>query len=878
MRDLGTMDLKGLLQPIRVYQVLGEGSARTRIEAASRSGLTPLVSRDLEVGLLLDRWEKTVEGRGQVVVMIGEPGIGKSRMALVLRERLTAGAQVVIEHRCSPYYRNTPLYPVMDTLPRAFGWGREDNEAVKRDKLWETLARFGMADPESAALLAALLSLPGDARFALPVMSPERQRQRTLETLLAWVQKMAVQQPVLYLVEDLHWLDPTTLELLTLLVNQAPAQRTMLLMTARPSFEIPWAGRSHLTLMTLDRLTRKQAEQMAVKVAGGKPLPPAVIEHIVARTDGVPLFLEELTKMLLESGQLRNASEHYELAGPLMGSAIPATLQDSLTARLDRLGRAKEIAQLAATLGRSFDFELLQRVASISTIELTTQLAELVEAEILIQRGIAPRASYSFKHSLIQDAAHQTLLKPVRQDYHRRVAHVLSEQSAAGLARPELLAHHLNEAGNGMAAAEQWLAAGERATANRAYEEARAHLDAGLRAIDAAPAGRERDRLEARLQMALGTVYFQSLFYTAAEVGACFERALALSRGIADIELSVLAMSGAWLFKSVGGDLDGAMALSEEMLVLAENVAMLPHAHMMAGFTQFWMGNVAAARRHLETSLTLLETQPPEASQYVLGHHLSVFARIWLGLSLWTLGYPDQGLEIERDAVSMARSVANPYSEGCAAMHLAFLHNLRREHGAASAVAKSCVDFATEQGHINWVLLASIHEAHAMTLLGERERSIRLQRDRLETLVATGDGMGVPHFQIWLAEHLASDGDLEEALRLVDDSLQRVSRSTGQWCAAEALRIKGNILLRMPDPDEQQAELLFLKALNVASEQQARAFELRAGLSLGRLWQRTGRASEARKLLSRILDQFDEGLDTPDLQEAQALMRSLAHR
>jgi class 3 adenylate cyclase/predicted ATPase len=879
LRELGTVELKGLPDPVQAYEVLGQTEARSRLEAFPHSTLTPLVSRDLEVGLLLDRWEKACDGQGQVVLLSGEPGIGKSRLVQVLKERLQGQDHLRVEHRCSPYYQNTPFYPVTDTLQRAFEWAREDPDAIKLIKLEATLARFGMENPESAGLLAALMSVPSGERFPMPVMSPERQRQRTLETLLHWALRMADRQPVLYVVEDLHWVDPSTLELLTLVVNQAPGVRMTVLLTARPGFEAPWPSRSHMTLVSLGRLTRRQAEQLVARAAGGKALPAEVVEHIASRADGVPLFLEELTRMLLESGKLRDTGDRYELDSPLPASAIPSTLQDSLTARLDRVGKAKETAQLAATLGRTFEFELLQAVAGTGTDELATRLVELVDADILVQRGLPPKASYSFKHSLIQGAAYQSLLKSVRQEFHRRTAETIARQfPSEAETQPELLAHHLQEAGDALGAAAQWLRAGERAMVRSAYAEAMAHLGAGLATVVQAEQDRARDRLEAQLQIALGTVYFSSLFYTAPEVGRCFSRAYELCNGLADRKLLADAIGGIWLYRLVQGELDAAKEASQEFRQVVSGTVMEPYADLGLACTEFWLGDFQAARQHSVKALDALartENAPPPVW---VGHHVTTTATVWLSMTLWALGLPDQGVTAGRESVTMASDARHLYSESFARMHLAFLQNLRREHRQAQATAADCIKLASEQGHRNWALLASIHEAQALAAQGRRREAIPLQRERINALAMAGDGVGVPHFQSHLAESLADEGQFTEALRLVDDSITRSHRNSGHWCASQMRTIKADIVLKMPNPDTRQAEALYLEAIDIARKQEAKSFELRATLSLARLWQRNGKPNEARELLQGIYGWFTEGFDTPDLKDAKALLESLRHR
>src|SRR5207245_49698 len=482
-QPLGTPPLKGQAQPLAVYRVLYESMARSRLEAAGSTGWTPLVGREQEVTLLLERWAQVQDGLGQVVLLSGEAGIGKSRLVQVLQEHVASEPQAWLTPcQCSPYYQNTALYPLIDRLERvALRFEREEPSEQKLRKLERFLVQYGLLLADAVPLFASLLSLPLPADYAPLTVSSEQQKQKTLQTLLTIFLRIAAQQPLLFVMEDLHWVDPTTLELLSLLVDQGPTARILVLLTCRPDFSPPWTGRSHLTQVTLPRLPRRQATEMTGQVAHSKALPAEVVEQVVAKTDGVPLFVEELTKMVLESGLLQEREERYELTGPLPPLAIPATLHDSLMARLDRLAAVKALAQLGATLGRAFAYELLQAVSPWDEGTLRRGLHQLVEAEFLYQQGLPPQATYHFKHALIQDAAYQSLLRSTRQQHHQRIAQVLEERFPETCAlQPELLAHHYTEAGLHTQAVAYWQQAGQRAIQRSAYAEAISHLTKGI--------------------------------------------------------------------------------------------------------------------------------------------------------------------------------------------------------------------------------------------------------------------------------------------------------------------------------------------------------------------------------------------------------------
>jgi class 3 adenylate cyclase len=479
--DLGQQTLKGVETPVRVYRVLGTSGAQSRLDIVSPRGLTPLVGREAEMAVLRERWAQARDGLGQVVLLSGEAGIGKSRLVQVLQEHIAAEPHTRLEWRCSPYAQQSPLHPVIAHLHRLLCWRPDDTSTEKLHTLEETLAAYGLALSEMVPLFATLLSLPLPERYPPLTLTPQRQRQKTLGALLAWFLAEAARQPVLFVVEDLHWIDPSTLEFLTLLIDQGPTSRLLTLLTCRPEFRSPWGFRAHLTPLTLNRLPRPQIPQMIGRITGGKALPPEVVEQIVAKTDGVPLFVEELTKMVLESGLLREGEDRYDLTGPLPPLAIPATLHDSLMARLDRLAAVKDVAQLGATIGRTCAYELLQAVSPLDGATLQHGLRQLVDAELVYQRGVPPQATYTFKHALIRDAAYQSLLRSTRQQLHQRLAQGLAERfPETAETQPELLAHHYTEAGLSAPAVVYWQQAGQKAVERSANVEAISHLTKGL--------------------------------------------------------------------------------------------------------------------------------------------------------------------------------------------------------------------------------------------------------------------------------------------------------------------------------------------------------------------------------------------------------------
>ena len=527
---LGEQTLRGVTEPIAVYCVLRESGAQSRLEVAATRGLTPLVGREQEVALLLERWHQVKAGQGQVILLSGEGGIGKSRLVQVLKDYVTSEAHTRWECRGSLYYQNSALYPIIDLFQRALHWRQDAPPDERLEKLEHLLSQYRLPLEESVPLFAPLLSLPiPDGRYPPLHLSPQRHRQKTLESIVAVLMELSERRPVLFILEDLHWTDPTTLEFLALLLDQIPTAPLCALLTCRPTFQLSWSHRSYLTEMTVNRLSRDQIENMAEWVAGEKRLPSEVLEQIIEKTDGVPLFVEEMTKAVLESGCLKETNEHYALIDAFPALAIPATLQDSLMARLDRLMTAKVIAQLGAVIGRRFSYELLQAVSQLDEATLQRELSRLVEAELLYQRGLPPQATYTFKHALVVDSAYQSLLKSTRQQYHRRIAQVLEEQfPETAEMQPELLAHHYRETGLSEKAVHYWQHAGQRAIQRSAHAEAIHHLTQGLALLTTLPETPARVLQELPLLVALGTVLIAAKGFAAPEVEPVYTRAYAL--------------------------------------------------------------------------------------------------------------------------------------------------------------------------------------------------------------------------------------------------------------------------------------------------------------------------------------------------------------
>jgi TOMM system kinase/cyclase fusion protein len=888
---LGAPLLKGFAQPVEVYQVLYESMARSRLEAAGNSGLTPFVGREQELGVLRERWGQVKEGSGHVVLLSGEAGIGKSRLVQLLKEHVADDPQAWLTPcQCSPYYQNTALYPMIELLERVvLRFERDETPEQKVRKLEGLVVQYGLPLPETVPLLAALLWLPLTDDYTPLTMSPEQQKQQTLRVLLAIQLRIAAQQPVLFVMEDLHWVDPTTLEFLSLLVDQGPTARILALWTFRPDFSPPWTGRTHLTHVTLPRLPQRQAAQMISRVAHGKTLPAEVVEQVAAKTDGVPLFLEELTKMVLESTLLQEREESYELTGLLPPLAIPTTLHDSLMARLDRLAAVKGLAQLAATLGREFSYELLHEVSPQDEGTLQRGLQQLVAAEFLYQRGLPPHAMYLFKHALIQEAAYQSLLRSTRQQHHQRIAQVLEQRfPEVCTTQPELLAHHYTEAGLMAQAIPYWQQAGQRAVERSANLEAVAHLTKGLEVLATLPDTPERVQQELDLQTTLGPALINTKGQAAPEVLHAYARARELCEQVGQTPQLFQVLRGLWYFYLHRVELQTARKLGEQLLTLAQHIgdpALLLEAHYALGNTLNYLGEFPATQAHFAQGIALYDPEQHRGHAFRYGQDPGMMCRAYAGVTLWLLGYADQALQRTQEALTLTHEQAHSYSLATALAFAGWVHHFRREAQLTQERAEAGIALAAEQGFKVLVAQATIFRGWALAKgyaepdarQGRRQEGIAQMQQGLAAWRATGAKVFRPYGLALLAEAYAQVGQIEEGLTLLGEAMA-VANDTGErrW-EAELHRLKGELLLARAAERDAEAETCFHRALDIARRQEARSWELRAAMSLSRLWQRQGNQQEARELLVPIYGWFTEGFDTADLEDAKALLAELGN-
>ncbi|MGE0826788.1 MAG: adenylate/guanylate cyclase domain-containing protein [Candidatus Binatia bacterium] len=886
-QPFGSHLVKGIDTPIAVYHVQSERQNISPL--AGKTTLTPLVGREQEVGLLIDRWEQTKDGRGQVVLLSGEPGIGKSRLAYTLRERITAEGSLLFEARCSPYHQNSAFYPLIDVLQRTSLLSRQDTDDEKVTKLERALELYNLQ--ESLLLFTALLSLPTPSQYPPLNLTPQKQKERTLQALVQLLAAQAERQATVSVWEDLHWADPSSLEFLTLLIEQIPTTKLLLVLTFRPEFRPPWNPRSHISQLVLNRLGKKQVETMIEKAATGTPLPPEVIEQIRVKTDGVPLFVEEVTKSIIEArGQGPGDGEQQEKS--MGGVGIPATLQEALLARLDRLSEARQVAQLGATLGREFSYELLHAVAPINETDLEAALNKLVEAEILYQRGIGAQARYFFKHALIQDTAYQSLLKSTRQQYHQQIAHVLEDRfSDIKANQPELLAHHYTEANFIEQAIPYWKQAGQRATQRSAYVEAINYLTKGLEALKTLPNTPERAQQDLTLQLALGEPLIATKGFGALEVEQTYTRAQELCQQLGETPQLALVLEGLSLFYMTRAEYKTTYKLRSQCLTLAQRVqdpGPLLRAHQELGGCLLMLGEFVSALEHFDRAIALHNPQH---------HFLLTFRKVYSqNLGAWAqlaLGYADQALTRNNEALLLARELPSPFERAYALFHTAIFHLYRRDGLIAQKLSEQAIALASDAGLSMILAWATITRGWALAEQGKGEEGLAQMRQGLAALRATGAELSRPTWLGAMAEACGKVGQVEEGLSLLAEALAAVDKTEECLSQVELYRLRGELTLQQqskvqslkskvtdprplnPDP-QGEAEACFLKAIDIARQQQAKSWELRASTSLARLWQSQGKRAEAYKLLSDVYNWFTEGFDTKDLREAKALLEELA--
>jgi class 3 adenylate cyclase/tetratricopeptide (TPR) repeat protein len=876
-RDLGAITLKGFSTSMQTWQVIRPSEIPSRFEALHVPGLTELVGREEELELMLRRWRRAKNREGQVVLLTGEAGIGKSRLIRALQQELAAEPHFRLLYFCSPRHQDSAFHPIISQLERAAGFADGDGPERKLAKLEELLAHSSEDPPQDAALLAHLLSLPAGERYPARNLSPQKRRQKILEMLIAHLAALSAQRPVLMIFEDAHWSDPTSRELLDLAVERVPSLAVLLIVTYRPEFAAPWSGRPHVTTQLLRRLTRSEGSVIIDAVAGGKTLPAEVVEQILSRTDGVPLFIEELTKTVLESALLRHTDRENLLTATFPRLDVPTTLHASLMARLDRLGTTREIAEVGAALGREFSHDLISAVWPRSEKELEQALDQLVSSELVFRRGSPPDAVYTFKHALVQDAAYSTLLRGPRQQLHGRIAAVLEEQFGEIVeTQPHLLAHHCSEARLVEKAIGYWEKAGQKSEVRGALIEAEQHYRNALAMLATLPESSERNAHELALQLALGRAMVETRGWSAVETTAVYARARTIAELSGTAE-SVQVLTGLWVGELTRGELRPALVLADQMLEMARGIGsarVLATAHYTKGNTYFFLGNLAAARQYYLQAIDHYQKVQLNALPDDL--YGGCDALVWAGLNEWLLGYPDQALRYTDDARTLARRLNNPFASVFALGIGVFTRGLCGDFAGAYAACQEVERLGTESSFPVFSGGAKIGGSWARAHLGQTGGVLDSLRAGLAELESTKLDVLREFLLCLLAETQALAGAIDDAIATV--ALALACNPAELWHRPLTLHLRGQLrFLRDADGATrfELAERDFREAIELARKMNAKSPELRATTSLARLLEKQGHREQSVTMLAEIYGRFTEGFDTADLKEAKALLGGL---
>jgi class 3 adenylate cyclase/predicted ATPase len=885
LEDLGAKDVKGIAEPVRAWAALRPSSVESRFEALHATGLTALVGREEELELLLRRWSKVKTGEGQVVLLSGEAGIGKSRLTAALLERLAGEPHTRLRYFCSPQHTDSALYPVIGQMERAAGFVHDDTTQAKLDKLDAVLAPTSTRI-EEAALFAEMLSLKSDGRYPALDLTAEQRRQRTLESLVSQMEALARQNPVLMIFEDAHWTDPTSLELFGRVVDRIRTLRVLLLMTFRSEFQAPWVGRPYVTALTINRLAERDISAMIDRVVGNKLLPANIRQDIIERTDGIPLFVEEMTKAVLEA-ESQGAVEHLAAAVPSSALAVPASLQAFLMARLDRLGSAKEVTQIGAAIGREFSHSLLAAVVQKPDAELASALDRLIAAGLLFRQGVPPYVSYLFKHALVQDAAYGTLLREPRRVLHARIAETLESQfPEIAESQPQLLARHCTEAGQIEKAVGLWGKAGQRSLERSALVEAVAQHTRSLDQIETLPATPALRREQIKLQVALVTALMHVRGFAAPETKAAAERAHLLieqAEGFGEppedpllLLFSVLYALWVESFAAFNGDV--VRELAEQFRALAEKqgtTVPLLIAHRVMGLSLVFTGDMAEGRAHLDQGIALYDPAEHRPLATRFGSDVRVVILCYRSLALWLLGYPEAALADADEALEDAREIGQAPSLMLALVTTTFTLIHCGSCSAATTQLDEVAALAAEKGALLWKATGMTTQGCAWALTGKASDAVQMIISGLTAYRSTGTTVFTPWHLSILAKAYAELGQFDAAWRCIGEATSLIGTSKESWSEAEMHRIAGEIALKSPARDAAKAQSYFERALAVARQQQAKSWELRAAMSMARLWRDQGKRDEARDLLAPVHGWFTEGFDTLDLKEAKALLDEL---
>jgi len=870
--------LKGFQDPVGAWRVVRERTIASRFESLRAANRTPLIGREEEMDLLLRRWRQIKGGEGRVVLLAGEPGIGKSRLTAALEDTVKSEAHACLRYFCQPHHQGSALQPILGHLQHAAHFAPNDTHAERRSKLEAVLTPEAGIAAADVGLFVELLGLTDGRSPDAADMDPQRKRRRLLNALIEQLEALTRPGPVLILFEDVHWADPTSLELLTLTTERLQSLPILLVITFRPDYQPSWTGQSHVTMVTLNRLSQRERATLVGHITGGRALPQELLDQIVERTDGVPLFVEELTKAVLESEQLQETGGRYLLDQPGHALAIPTTLQGSLMARVDRLGSAREVLQIGAAIGREFSYEVLAAVAGFPDVVLQDALIRLTEAELLSLRGTPPNATYSFKHALVQDAAYSAMLRARRQQLHAAIALVLEKRFPDVVkTTPELLAQQFERAGQTEKATHYWRQAADRDLRRFAMKESIAHYSNALRLVTAMPESRQRDGLELTARLGLGLAQQIAMGPTAKEPAFNYERALALSQTLPDRGRErFLATWGVWFHGTMSGQTVEALRCAEDLLAIARELDdsdLLVEAYHARTPGLLRVPDFAALKESAQEVIRLYDRERHRDHAYYFGGHDSrVCALSFYAVSLWGLGFPDQAQRMAQQCIEDARNLGHAFSLAHGLNMGGLTYLLLDDVAACRAIADELYPLA-ERNKFPWPLTyARFQRGWLMSKETDREAGIeQMLRAAAEAPVAVLQ----PLVLTLIAEQQMLAGHFDAAIGTLDRAMNEMNTQHNRFYEAEISRMRGEVLLAQSRGNAAEAETAFRHALTVAVQQSCRALELRAAMSLARLLGQTGLGEEARDLLAPLYSAFTEGFERPDLQAAKTLLAEL---
>lgn len=889
--DAGSPALKGISRPMQLFRVVGK-SGTSRFAALNASALARFVGREAEMDAIRSAWARSANGAGQTLLLRGEAGIGKSRILGAAKQEADDREHELYEIECSPFETNTPLHPIITMLERRLALTHERSPADRLAAVERFVADHAATLGDDAVpVIASLLSIPTGEQYASFELPPARRRVRTLELLADLFLRAAGATPVLMLIEDLHWSDPTTLELVASLVARQTTARLCMIATARPQLDVTWPPASNWRKLRVDALPQSDARALIAAVAGRKPIPEEVLQQIVERTGGIPLFVEAVTRSIIETGALRETEDRFVLAEPLPPGLIPTTVHDSLMARIDRLGADKSIAQMASTIGRDFTFELLRRVSGQDAADLERVMGRLLDLDLVSQDGIPPNATYTFKHALIQDAAYESLLRKTRQEYHGKIAETLLAQFPETVEhRPELVAHHFTGGGNAAMAVKFWLVAGQAALGRAANHEAIAHLKRGLALVSQLP---EPERLtqELELQAAIAPALTATQGWASPELDRAYRRAQELLDLIGDTPHRLPVLWGKWAYHFVAGHVGQSLTIAPQVLDLASKVGsppLLVAARHATSCSYCYHGDFAQSLEHSNAGLALFDIEHDRFLARNFGHANSVCLESFKGDAMWMLGFPDQALEASDRSLALARELNHMPSLAWAVSYKTWFHHLLRDAPRILEMANEATRLSGEEGFAFWDPMVTVYRGWAMAAQGDHAGGIAHMRDGLARYRAAGNGCTQCHMIGALAEALWAASQWDEAFSVLREGMTLAKTNQEGFYEPEFYRLQGEFLLEQALGNAGSAHTLSDSAtlltaaersirdgLELARRQGAKSLELRGLMSLARVRREIGDAADARTALRALYNSFSEGLGTPDLRDARALLAEL---